>query len=201
MKHGKTINGNVEFNREDDYTEVESIGGSLYCSGADTRAAFPELRSRGDAAAACAAVRRAFMRGGFLFCDGILARRIAGRCLPGGTVAHRVVIVGQTKQSWCLETRDAVFAHGESLRQARESLVYKAGNRDTSAYAGWTPDTVVTRRKAIESYRVITGTCESGTRRFVESVERPKARYAVREIVEMTKGRFGHDAYAAFFSK
>ena len=47
MKTLTRIDGNVVFDPAVDYSKVISVGGSLYCSGADTKAAFPVLTSVG----------------------------------------------------------------------------------------------------------------------------------------------------------
>ncbi len=47
MKHPKHIAGNIRWNASDDYSDVETVGGWLYCRGAGTRAAFPALTAVG----------------------------------------------------------------------------------------------------------------------------------------------------------
>ena len=79
--------------------------------------------------------------------------------------------------------------------------MYKIGDRDKSDYERWNLDKVITKRDAIESYRVITGACESGVRHFVESVGNTKARYTVKEVINLTKGQYGHEEYKNFFGR
>ena len=96
---------------------------------------------------------------------------------------------------------DGVFSHGDTIKEAKESLLYKISSRDKTAYESWTLDKKITKREAIESYRVITGACESGVRHFVESIGKTKRRYTVQEIIDITKGQYGNDAYVRFFVK
>lgn len=93
------------------------------------------------------------------------------------------------------------WSHGETLRAAKDDLIYKIGNRDKSLYADLTLDSVLTIEKAIEAYRVITGACAAGTRYFVKSLSKVKQKYTIREICEITKGEYGAKEFADFFAK
>jgi hypothetical protein len=184
------------------FPKLTTCGGYIYCSGADTKAAFPKLTTQncGDSKA-MKRVAYAFRRSGFVRFDGILSFILTTKLLKIGIKIHRIVVVGEAKASFCIETRDGTLSHGDTIKQAKDSLIYKIGERDKSAYEKWTLDTVVTKRQAIESYRVITGACEAGTRHFVESVGKTKEKYTVREIVALTDGQYGHDSYKTFFTK
>ena len=48
-------------------------------------------------------------------------------------------------------------------------------------------------------YRVITGACEAGTESFVNSLKDLKDKYTVREVIEMTEGKYGAKKFKAFF--
>ena len=96
--------------------------------------------------------------------------------------------------------KDGVFSHGETLKDARESFIYKISNRDTSQYSELTLDSVVTKEEAIKMYRVITGACEFGTKSFVNSLEKVKSKYSIRELIELTDGRYGSDRFKEFFN-
>jgi len=280
MKYGKVIEGNVTFRAEGDYSEVEEIKGSLYCSSdatvafpalttvcgyldcrsdatgafpvlttvggslycrSDATGAFPVLTTvggslycRSDAtgafpvlttvggslhcssdatgafpvlqekecgpAKATAEVRLAFRLQGFLFVDNILALIKNTKIQANGAQVHRITLVGETKVSFCLEI-DGVVSHGDTIQEARESLLYKISSRDKSAYESWMLDKKISKREAIESYRVITGACEAGTRHFVKSIGKTKSKYTVRDVIELTKGQFGNETYKAFFAE
>ena len=221
-KMSKIIKGDVNFNSDCDYSEVEEIKGNLYCSGADTKASFPKLTTIGGYlgcsgadtkasfpklkeqdcgnAKALRKVHLAFKRKGFFLFDGILSIVRSTRELKNGSKVHRTIVVGKAKVSFCIEV-DGVFSHGDTIKEAKESLLYKVSNRDKSAYEGWTLNKKITKREAIESYRVITGACESGVRHFVESVGKTKSRYTVKEIITLTKGQYGNEEYKAFFDR
>ncbi|MDD5542934.1 MAG: hypothetical protein PHX83_07135, partial [Acidobacteriia bacterium] len=182
------------------FPKLTTVGGWLDCSGADTKASFPKLTKKecGDAVAR-ARVGRAFIRKGFLFADGILSEIVSTRDLRGGAKVHRIRVVGKTKVAYCIES-DGTFSHGDTIKEARESLLYKVSQRDKSAYEGWKLDRNITGRQAVESYRVITGACEKGTRHFVEThLGKLKARYTVQEVINLTRGQYGNEAYTEFF--
>ena len=95
--------------------------------------------------------------------------------------------------------KDGVYAHGETLKEAKESLIYKIADRDKSDYENYTLDTEVTHEEAIKMYRVITGACEIGTRNFVENVlVKKKEKYTVKEIIKLTKGQYGNETLKEF---
>ena len=192
------------------FPKLTSVGGYLYARGADTTTAFPKLTSVGgslyasgdwahvkaedpDAARICRELRHAsFAASGYSFADGVLARIVSSR----GRVS-RVVRCGQTRVSY-LVTDGERFAHGDTLAAARDSLTYKTEGRDTTAFKGWTPDRVVTKAEGIRAYRAITGACEAGVRAWLEQRSVPE-NVTVKEIVRLTAGAYGADAFAAFF--
>jgi hypothetical protein len=52
-------------------------------------------------------------------------------------------------------------------------------------------------------YRIITGACAAGTQRFVDGLSKDeiKDNYTVSEIIEMTKGQYGHETFKNFFER
>ena len=60
---------------------------------------------------------------------------------------------------------------------------------------------LITKKQAIDSYRVITGACEAGVRNFVQSVGKIKSHYTLSEVIALTKGQYGHSEYRNFFIK
>ena len=97
--------------------------------------------------------------------------------------------------------KDGVFSHGETIKKARESFIYKISNRDTSQYNDLNLDDIVSKEEAIKMYRVITGACEFGTKNFVKSLAKVKSSYSIRELIELTSGRYGSEKFKEFFNK
>ncbi len=190
------------------------ITGYIDARGADTKAAFPKLTSVGgyidasgdfsqvkqndaEVAVYCPQYCRAvllssFAAAGFSFADGVLSRIVSQR----GPVS-RVVICGKTEVSY-LVTDGEAHSHGKTLAEARDGLLFKIGKRDPSEFKAWTLDREVTKRDAIRAYRTITGACEGGVRAWMEQRQTPD-KITVAGVVELTKGAYGADAFAAFF--
>ncbi len=134
-----------------------------------------------------------FLSSGYLFADKILAKIVSKK----GNV-YKIQICGKTKISYCVQ-QDSKFAHGDTIKEARESLIYKLSDRDTSKYKSWTLETVITKERAIESYMAITGACSAGTRHFVERLPKVKGKYKVKEIIKLTTGQYNANMFKQFF--
>lgn len=94
------------------------------------------------------------------------------------------------------------YAHGETIKEAKADLVYKIADRDKSEYEHLNLDSELTFEEAIECYRVITGACAFGTKDFVENhLEVKKGKYTIREMIELTEGRYGNKTFEEFFKK
>ena len=92
-----------------------------------------------------------------------------------------------------------MFAHGETLKDARNSLLYKLSDRDTSPFKEWKLDDVKTKKELIRAYRAITGACEFGTRHFCESVKLPN-KATIAEAIKITHGQYGSERFEQFFN-
>jgi len=90
------------------------------------------------------------------------------------------------------------YAHGETIKEAKESLIYKITSRDTSRYAGMSQDTKMSFPELVEMYRSITGACAAGTKSFVDQFNIEKKEYTIREVIKLTYGQYGHDALVRF---
>ena len=129
----------------------------------------------------------------YIHADGILTEVIWNR----GNVYH-VKHIGWVIISYLVNDKDK-WSHGKTLKEARESLIYKISNRDTSIYKDFTKSTQLTFGEGIECYRVITGACASGTQHFVESCNIKKQSYTIQEIIDMTQGSYGYKTFKEFF--
>jgi hypothetical protein len=185
------------------------VGGYIDASGADTKTAFPRLQSVGgyiDASGDwkhveigniehCRAILlQSFAKSGYSFADNVLAKVVSTK----GQVS-RVILAGQTKISY-LVTDGAAWSHGETLKAARHGLMFKIGSRDTTEFQTWELSTKVTLSQAIKSYRIITGACEQGVKTRMANQNVP-ATMTISEAIELTRGAYGADKFAAFFNK
>jgi hypothetical protein len=94
------------------------------------------------------------------------------------------------------------YAHGETVEEARNDLVFKITNRNKDSYRDHTLKTVMEYSDAICCYRVITGACSFGVKEFVRTIlnNEPKEQYSIMEIIELTDGQYGHDTFKKFFA-
>jgi hypothetical protein len=92
------------------------------------------------------------------------------------------------------------YAHGKTLREAKDDLLYKTSDRDTSVYEVWKSDPghVITKADAIKGYRAITGACEAGVRNFVSKLKVVPEKLTVTELIDITAGQYGNDTLRAF---
>ena len=114
---------------------------------------------------------------------------------------YKVQNLGSTRISYIVKDGD-IYSHGDTIKEAKDSLLYKISNRDTSKYNDFTRDTKITLKEAIEMYRVITGACEGGTRYFVENIlKKTKKNYTVQEVIDITQGQYNHKKLVEFFKE
>ncbi|WP_323150426.1 hypothetical protein, partial [Pseudomonas oryzihabitans] len=67
-----------------------------------------------------------------IIADGILSKIISQK----GDI-FKVINHGETETSYLIKKDDA-YSHGKTLKEARDSLIYKLSNRDTSKYKDYT---------------------------------------------------------------
>jgi len=99
-----------------------------------------------------------------------------------------------------LVTDGTKWAHGDTLKEAYQDLVYKVTNRNKEDFEHLTLDSVLTFEESIACYRTITSACSFGTRDFVKSNGIVEKDRTIREIIELTKDRYGNDSFVKFFN-
>ncbi len=133
----------------------------------------------------------------FIKVDGAFSRVISHR----GKV-WRIVNIGSDKEYYLVTDGQGRWAHGDTISQAKADLIYKISDRNVDEYRNLTPDSRLTFAEAIECYRVITGACAAGTKMFVESLgDKVQEHYTISEMMEVTKGQYGHNTFCDFFRK
>jgi hypothetical protein len=153
----------------------------------------------GDVIQTCPYQIQGYIKNGLLngephiIADGILSKVVNHK----GNV-YKVINHGDKKQTYLIKDGDN-YAHGNTLKEAKESLIYKVSDRDTSKYNNLKLDSILTREEAIKCYMTITGACSSGTKYFVDSQENVKEEYSVQEIINLTKGQYNQHTFEQFF--
>ena len=172
---------------------LTSVGGTLYIQPSAKLEAPKVIYNDKNALALCRkSLNDSFAKNGFVLADGILAKLISRR----GPVS-RVIICGKNEISY-LVTDGETYAHGKTLKEARESLIYKITSRDTSEFKVWRLDEIVTKRDAIRAYRAITGACEAGVRTWMEQRKTPES-ISIKDIIKLTEGSYGAREFKEFF--
>ena len=165
-----------------------TVGGSLYLRGTPItslqRRKVKKLRD-GD-----------YVEGRYLYADGILTH-VRGRKTVNGYTFYIGKIKGKNVVS-----DGTHYAHCDKLRDGIADLMFKtAADRGADQYRGISMDKELTIEEAVTMYRIITGACKQGSEAFVNSLKEPKEKYTVRECIEITRGQYGHEAFAKFFEE
>ena len=138
-----------------------------------------------------------FSAEGYLWADGIITELLSKR-RSGKILFYKTKTLGMGKVIYVAQKGD-MFSHGETPKQAAHDLRYKLnGNRDTSEYKKWTLDTVKPVAEIIQSYRIITGACEIGTRQWCEGKKLP-AKVSIKVAIRLTREAYAGAKFAAFF--
>jgi hypothetical protein len=87
-------------------------------------------------------------------------------------------------------------AHGKTIAEAVQEILFKIGPRDVSRYRNMPMHTAKTPSKWALIYRMVTGACQYGTAQFIETRRDLKKEYTLAEILTLTEGQFGHDRFS-----
>ena len=135
--------------------------------------------------------------GRYIYCDNILTHITTAKKVGKYTV-YKGKIPGRNVVS------DGVnYAHCDKFRDGIADLAFKAAaNRGANQYKGLSLDTVLTVPEAVTMYRIITGACRQGSEEFVKSLgDKLKARYTIRECIDLTRGQYNAKRFAEFFGE
>jgi hypothetical protein len=108
--------------------------------------------------------------------------------------------IGSTKDTYIV-TDGEKYAHGDSIKSAQESLIFKITDRDASEFKNLDVNQPQPISTLIQAYRTITGACEFGVRDFIQrkNLEMEK-KYPINHIIEITKNEYGHQQFKEFFT-
>jgi len=161
-----------------------TVGGSLYLSG--TQITNPNAYKR--------LKNGVYVPGRFLYADGILTH--VKRVKKVGTYKF---YVGKIEGNNVLYD-GKYYAHCRTIKEGIDDLAFKSlKDRGADQYKSVNLDDTVTREQAVAMYRIITGACHAGTENFISNLSEVKDEYTVREIIELTKGHYGSNAFRRFF--
>ena len=124
-----------------------TVGGSLYLSG-----------SYSENKTAPKTDMIFFQDGAYIKADGIFARVIQAK-----KGVYRLCKLNSEKEFWMVTDGKFTHAHGETLKEAKESFRFKIQSKKIKSEP-ITGDTVI----KIQHYRIITGACEFGVKNWIE---------------------------------
>jgi len=134
--------------------------------------------------------------GKYIMADNILTEVISKK----GNVYH-VKKVGTNKIIYLVTDGNGKWSHGDTLKDAKEDLIFKVSNRTKDDYKSLKLTDSITFEDAITCYRVITGACSFGTKDFVLTrLKNRKEKYTIKEIIELTKNEYGNNTFKNFFN-
>jgi hypothetical protein len=108
--------------------------------------------------------------------------------------------IGSNKDTYIV-TDGEKYAHGDSIKSAQESLIFKITDRDSSEFKELNPNEPQPISTLIQAYRTITGACEFGVRDFIQRKNlEMNEKYPINHIIEITKSEYGHQQFKEFFT-
>ena len=110
----------------------------------------------------------------------------------------KVVLRNEIEESFIF-TKNNISAHGKTIKQAYRDWLFKQSDRDVSKYDNLDKNKKYSLEYWYECYRVITGACALGTENFIEQYK-PKKEMTLNEVIEITKGQYGHNTFVEFFN-
>ena len=132
--------------------------------------------------------------GKYISVDGIFVEVVKKR----GNV-HRVKRLNNPIEFYLITDGQGKWAHGDTLNDAKEDLIYKISNRNKKDYEDLSLDSVFPFEEAIECYRVITGACSFGVKHFVKKFKVEHKDYTIEEMIDLTKDSYGGQQFKHFF--
>ena len=135
-----------------------------------------------------------YVPGKYIYADNILTlikgvHKIGGYTVYVGKIKGRNVVSDGTYYAHCSNIRDGIA----------DIAFKKLKDRGTAQYESLTLDSVIPFEEAVIMYRIVTCACRQGTKDFLNSQKELKKEYTVAEIIEATKGQYGHETFVRFF--
>jgi hypothetical protein len=126
--------------------------------------------------------------------DGIFAEVVNKK-----STVYKIKKMGSKDIFYCVTDGNGKFAHGETIKKAKEDLIYKlTQSANKEKYTKLKLNDVLPFDECISFYRVLTGACEFGVQNFIESNNIERRNYTIKEIIAKTKGQYGSQALSVF---
>ena len=135
-----------------------------------------------------------YVEGKYLYADGILTHIKKTKQFK-----EYIFYVGKIKGKNVV-SNGTYYAHCNNIREGIADIIFKtASDRGAQQYKNLSLDNEIKTEEAITMYRIITGACKQGTQNFIDGIGELKESYTIKEIIEMTSGHYGSEAFKEFF--
>ncbi len=191
----QAVGGYLDVQADFEAPNLQTVGGPLYVR-TDLKAPKLDKNKKITRQEVRKIVEQAFERQGYLFADGILQKIISKKSVSS-LIVYKVKHIAKDETFFCVYDGEN-YSHGKTLEEAKEDLIFKVSNRDTSEFKAWSLTDSKPLSEMIAAYRSITGACSFGTKEFCKSREL-KESYTLKEVFELTKGQYGSDKFKEFF--
>jgi len=115
---------------------------------------------------------------------------------------RKVRQLNRTKEFYLITDGKGNYAHGDTIKDAQQDLLFKTNNRSKEDYKNLTLDSKLDFADAVICYRVITVACLFGTKDFLENrLEHKQEKYSIKEIIKLTNSEYGGNFFKSFFDK
>ncbi len=97
-------------------------------------------------------------------------------------------------------TKDGIYAHGKTVKQAYLDWLFKTSDRDVSKYENLNAEEIHDLNFWVIAYRTITGACSFGTNEYLEqNKDKYKDKMTLKEVLKATENQYGHNTFKEFF--
>jgi hypothetical protein len=107
--------------------------------------------------------------------------------------------IGSKKTQYVVK-KGSSFAHGATIKEAIEDLMYKTSEKNLNQYKKHKTTDVFKKEQLIIMYRVITGACQFGVKDFLEKNKVPN-KLSIKEVIKITQGHYGYERFKEFFGE
>jgi hypothetical protein len=133
-------------------------------------------------------------KNGFVKCDGIFMEVDSHR--GNVWIGHKV---GSKEKIFLVTDGNQKYSHGETLKEAKEDLIFKVDGRRPDDFKHLTQESVLKMSEAVTAYRVVTGACGFGVKDYIKNrLPKEKEEFSMAEVIELTKDEYGGRRFSAF---
>ena len=136
-------------------------------------------------------------KNGFIKCDGVFMQVVSHK----GNV-WKGCRFGSSDDLYLVSDGNNRYAHGETLKQAKEDLIFKVDGRRPDDFEHLTAESVLSFEESIIAYRVITGACSYGVKDYIRNrLPQKQEEFRMSEVIRLTRNEYGGENFSKFIKK